>query len=505
MKALRSKKSVAMRAERDQKLDAALQRFQANLGLLLSFALFTLLIFGGRMGNGGNGQVSMEVLGMDPIAAGPAFAALVALILLNALFTAAETAIELVRPMHVKFLREDNPLGADRIQHILDREPRYAASSKLAGQITKILMVVVCFVLAPNALELCSAWFGWSENYLTLIGAMLLVMAPVGLFNLVFGELIPQSFAAVHPPRVGLVLYRFIRATAFLFSPLSALVTGIAGLFTARFGGRASFTIVNQAEEEIKTIVESAEETGEIEQEEKELLHSVFEFTDTVAREVMTPRVDLDALPIKSDPTEVMRLIHETGHSRIPLYEETDDQIVGIIHAKDLMMMMINGRAPNLRSLMRPALFVPENKNLHELLEEMRRHRTQMAIVQDEFGGTAGIVTIEDIVEELVGEIVDEYDVEEPEVQPIEGGWLVDGKTHVDDVNHELDSSFPNDDFDTIGGYVFGLFGRQPAQDEFIETDGYRFTVAESDGRRIAKLKIEPVAPQLQDESAELV
>ena len=159
-------------------------------------------------------------------------------------------------------------------------------------------------------------------------------------------------------------------------------------------------------------------------------------------------------------------------------------------------MAMLRGKGrPSLRSLMRPAHFVPENKDLHELLTEMRASRSQMVIVQDEFGGTAGIVTIEDIVEELVGDIVDEYDVEEPEIVAVGDAWLVDGKTHLDDLNDQIDGELESEEFDTVGGYVFGLFGRQPKQGECVESEGYRFTVAESDGRRIMRLKVEAAPP----------
>ncbi len=146
----------------------------------------------------------------------------------------------------------------------------------------------------------------------------------------------------------------------------------------------------------------------------------------------------------------------------------------------------------DVRSLMRPALFVPENKDLHDLLKDLRNDRMQMAIVQDEFGGTAGIVTVEDIVEELVGDITDEYDVEAPEVEQTDTGFLVLGKTHLDDVNQQVGSKFESDEFDTIGGYVFGLMGRQPKLMESINSDGYKFTVADSDGRRILRVKLEP-------------
>jgi putative hemolysin len=257
--------------------------------------------------------------------------------------------------------------------------------------------------------------------------------------------------------------------------------------------------MVNQAEEEIKNLVETAQETGEIEVEEKELLHSVFEFSDTVAREVMTPRVDLEAMRVTSDPMELVELIKKTGKSRIPLYEETDDQIIGIVHAKDLLMAVLKTDRPSLRKIMRPAIFVPENKSLNELLREMRQSRSEMAIVQDEFGGTSGIVTTEDIVEELVGEIVDEYDVEEPEIVKVDGDcYLVHGKVHVDDVNDTLGSELVSEEFDTIGGYVFGVFGRQPKRDEKIESDGLRFTVVEADGRKIKRLKIEKLPVEVE-------
>ncbi len=245
------------------------------------------------------------------------------------------------------------------------------------------------------------------------------------------------------------------------------------------------------AEEEIRTLVESAEETGEIEEGEKELIHSAFEFGDTVAREIMTPRVDLDAVSIDTDPDELAKVIMESGHSRIPLYEGTDDQIIGVIHAKDLLQAMVMHEEVDIHKLMRTALFVPENKGLHELLTDMRLARTQLAIVQDEFGGTAGIVTMEDIVEELVGEIIDEYDVEEPELLPAGDGWSVDGKLHIDDLNHFVESEFDSEEFDTVGGLVFGLFGRQPRPMESIEISGFRFTVTETDGRRILRLHLE--------------
>jgi putative hemolysin len=426
---------------------------------------------------------------------GLAILEVVGLIALTGIFVASETSVELLRPRHIKHLRDENSRGAVRLQTLLDGQSRFSAACSLGSHLARLVLVFAVLWLAPLAMPAVSGWFGWEEGLGAVLGTGLFLMLPVGLVHVVFGELVPKSFAALHPHRTAGILYRFIVGASFLLAVPAAAIAGLAGLLTRLYGGKASFAMPNAAEEEILTLVESAEEAGEIESDERELLRSVFSFTDTVAREVMTPRVDIDGMPVRSDPTEVVKVIQETGHSRIPLYEDTDDQIVGIIHAKDLLLAMLGGKAPNLRSLMRPPLYVPENKNLHELISEMRSSRSQLAVVQDEFGGTAGIVTIEDIVEELVGDIVDEYDVEEPAVVETETGWIVDGKTHVDDVNDAIGSEFETEEFDSIGGLVFGLFGRQPQLGERIEHEDYAFTVVETDGRRVAKLLVEKLAP----------
>lgn len=433
--------------------------------------------------------------------AGPTIGLLLFLMILNALFVAAESALDVLRPVHVRLMKDVSEAKGERLQDLLNDQEAYLARCNLGNQVIRLVIVFVALILAPDVLSMMHERFGWANNYTNLLWSAAILMIPVGLVHVIIAELIPKSFAEVRPTQVLNLLYRFIKYPAAVFAVPAYLITGAAQLITNRFGGKASFNVPNAAEEEIKTIVESAEETGEIQSDERELLHSVFEFTDTVAREIMTPRVDLDAMPVTSDPSEVVNVIQETGHSRIPLYEETDDQIIGIIHAKDLFLSMANGEKLSLRKLMRPAMFVPENKKLYELIKEMRLGRTQLAVVQDEFGGTAGIVTIEDIVEELVGDIVDEYDVEVPDVQEVEGGWLVNGKAHVDDVAHAIDADLETEEFDTIGGYVFGLFGRQPEQDETIVANGLKFAVAETDGRRIVQLKVER-CEELADEVA---
>lgn len=469
------------------KSSSPIQKVQLGAAASFGFALFALWLAGGpsfqRL------QLS-EVASLDrpdvnliwPILA------LISVIFVNSLFAGAETAVELLRPLHVKHLRDKNPKKGDRLQTLLENRLSYIATCRLGSYTSILSIVVLSFLIAPSFAERVN----WTDYGRTL-AMSILIMIPVGVINLVL-ELVPKSYATLHPHGVASALYSFILGASYIFWIPEKMVTGFASIVTSRFGGKASFALANQAEEEIKTLVETAEETGEMESDERELLHSVFEFSDTIAREVMTPRVDIDAMSASSDPNEVLTVIKASGHSRIPIYEDTDDQIIGIVHAKDLFMAMLEDGCPDLKSLMRVPLFVPENKNLHELLTEMRTNRSQMAIVQDEFGGTAGIVTIEDIVEELVGDIVDEYDDEQPDIIQVEGEWLIAGRTHLDDVNAAVGSEFESEEFDTVGGFVFGLFGRQPSQEEFIDAGDFRFIVAETDGRRIGRLKIAPIA-----------
>lgn len=276
---------------------------------------------------------------------------------------------------------------------------------------------------------------------------------------------------------------------------IAKVFVGVANMFARPAGGSATLRQSNLMEEEIRSLVDSAGETGEMESDETELIHSVLEFSDTIAREIMTPRTDLDAVPIDINPYDLVELIQESGHSRIPIFEGSDDDIVGIIHAKDLFLAMLRGKPVNISSLMRPPLYVTENKSIDDLLAEMRLSKSQLAVIKDEYGGTSGIVTIEDIIEELVGEIQDEHDDEDPEFTDSLEGFLVDGKTHLDDVNDEIGSTFESEDFDTIGGFVFGLCGRQPKLGEWLEHNGFQFNIVETDGKRIFKIRIVPSDP----------
>lgn len=405
---------------------------------------------------------------------------------LSAAFTAGETALSLLRESDVHAEAEDS------VKAMWERRQRYASACELGAHAALVLTILIVFVPAYGLQGVVQTW-GVAAGLPALLVAALVIAVPVGALHLIFGKIVPKTLAASQPIRTVARLAGFMRAAALIGQPFIALALQVGGLVTKRFGARPTLNVSNKVEEQIKAILTEVSEVHAIDEEERTMIHSVFEFGDTVAREVMTPRVDMDCVPLDTPLEEVARLVEETGHSRIPVYKGSDDHILGIVHAKDLLKVMMRGENCQLADILRPAHFVPENKDLHDLLQEMRHDKRQIVVVQDEYGATSGIVTVEDIVEEVVGEIVDEYDDEQPEVVEIEGGFLADGRTNLYDLNEVAGTGFESEEFDTIGGYVFGLFGRQPRQGDEVEDGDYRFVVDGTDGRRIQRLRIVPV------------
>jgi CBS domain containing-hemolysin-like protein len=315
-----------------------------------------------------------------------------------------------------------------------------------------------------------------------------------------FAELVPRTFSVQRTEQTALAVSRPILFIARLLNPLSKVLILLANATMVLLPGKGLPKGPFVTEDEIKRLVDVAEEEAEIEQEERELIHSVFEFGDTVVREVMVPRPDMVAIPSLASWDEALRVITEAGFSRIPLYEGDTDNIVGVLYAKDLLRRMHETkREVKVGALGRAPLFVPEQKKVSELLREMQVEHIHMAIVVDEYGGTAGLVTIEDLIEEIVGEIVDEYDREEPLVEPVDDNTIrVDAKMPIDEVNELLGVELPHEEWDTVGGLVFGLTGRVPTAGEIVEFDSLSFRTERVSGRRIQKVVItkRPVAPE---------
>jgi putative hemolysin len=247
-------------------------------------------------------------------------------------------------------------------------------------------------------------------------------------------------------------------------------------------------------EEDIKAMINLGEERGSLKEEEKELLHKVFEFGDTLASEAMRPRTEIVSVSSEVILRDVFSLVSEHGYSRYPVIENTVDTVIGILYIKDILVAMSSGevkREDGIRQFIRPAYFIPENKRVSELLSEMQRERFQIAIVIDEYGGTAGLVTLEDLIEEIVGSIHDELETGEKDVQIVdEKNIVISGQSALDEVNELLSTNLQSKDFNTLGGFLFGLFGRMPKVGEQLKYKDLKLEVLELEGRKISKIKI---------------
>jgi putative hemolysin len=339
---------------------------------------------------------------------------------------------------------------------------------------------------APLGDTLATAWPG------VVVGALLGYLTVTLL-----GEAIPKALAARQPEEMLMRSAAFIRAFTLAFTPMLWLTRTLGRFLAATAGADAAITSrAAHSEEEIKLLVEDSAEEGVLEEDEKEMIHSIFEFTDTVARQIMTHRTDVHSVSVDCPLADVVALAVDTGHSRFPVYENTLDTVVGVVHVKDLLPHLLPRRAgaprKSIRELTRPPYFVPEGKKIDELLQEFRRQKSQLAIVVDEYGGTSGLVTVEDVLEEIVGEIEDEYDTEErtDEVVPTENGALVDARMPLDDFNERFETELSTEENDTVGGFVFSLFGRPPEVGERVTHEHLEFVVEELDGLRLSRLRI---------------
>ena len=416
-----------------------------------------------------------------------------ALILLNAFFAMAEIALVSVRKTRIKQLIEEGVQRARTVQKLMEDPTRLLATVQIG------VTFVGFFASAAGAITLAQplADVFAKAGIPIIVGnatvlAVVIVTLVIGFFSLVIGEISPKSLALQHAERIALWTAGPLLFLSYATAPLIKIITSSSSLLVRPFGGQASFAPPILTEEELKMLVEAGEEEGVLEEEEKEMIHSIFEFTDTVARKVMVPRIDMKTVDVEGTVDELLAVIMKAGHSRVPVYEGTVDNIIGVVHAKDLLRALHeNGDGVTMRELMRPPYVIPENKKVDELLAEFKKSKIQMAIVVDEYGGTAGLVTIEDLLEEIVGEIMDEYDVEEPMVEVVdENVSIVDARTPIDEINEQMGLTLPEEEFDTIGGFVFGVLGRQPRQGEKIEYNGVALVVEKTDGRRIQKVKI---------------
>ena len=441
----------------------------------------------------------------DPNRILPGILLIVALVMLNAFFAAAEMALVSVRKTRIKQLVEEGNAKARTVLALIEHPTSFMSAIQIG--LTMVGFLASAFT-AISVAELAAVWLvslGVPADSAKPVAVVTMTVL-LSLITIVFGEIAPKSLAIQHAERLALNFAGTVRLLSIVALPAVKLVSFLSDLIVRPFGAHARFTNPILTEEELRMLVEAGEEEGVLEVEEKEMIHSIFDFTDTVARQVMVPRTDMDAAPVTSTLDELLDVITDSGHSRIPIYEENVDNITGVVHAKDLLpVLRQDKRLFEIQAVMREAYFIPETKDVGELLAEFKRGNVQMAIVRDEYGGTAGLVTVEDLLEEIVGEIFDEYDVEEPLIDVIdEDHAIVSARMSIDDLNEQMNMDIPeSEEYETIGGFVFDQFGRQPDQGELIIWSNLDFVVHSLEGGRLHRIEvIRTERPKIGDEDA---
>ena len=415
------------------------------------------------------------------------------LILLNAFFVASEYALVTARRTRIHELAEGGSRTARAVQRIVSDPPRFIAAMQLGVTLTSLGIGALG---EPVLSEIFEGWFA-------AVAAVLLAFLIITFLHVVVGELVPKGIALNYSERVALAVSTPVRGFFVLFKPL-IWVLQRSSEWTQRLIGVDPYASEHEAhsEAELKMLLSVSSERGEIEQDEREMLYKVFDFADKEASDVMVPRPEVTALSIALPPEECLAAVIDSPFTRYPVYRESLDDVIGVLHVRDLFSAMHDrGLADvDIASILRQPYIVPENKNLGALLTEFRRANQHMAVVVDEYGAMQGIVTLEDLLEEIVGEIEDEFDLPDESVERIDETRIrIDGTFPIDDFNEQFGCELEQEDFHTMAGFVFGQIGHAPEVGDEVPWDGHVFRVIEVDGSRIERLEVEfgepPPAP----------
>lgn len=396
------------------------------------------------------------------------------LVIIGSLLAMAETSISRMTRVRAIALRDEGRRNAEVLVRIETEPARYLNSVYLAVMFAQNGSAILVATLAEQR---------FSKVWVTVVAAAFTIV------YFVIVEAMSKTFGILHSDRVALFMAPIVSG---LSRVLSAPTRALIGLANVLLPGKGLKQGPFVSEEDIRSMADVGHEEGAIEEEEKELIHSIFEFGDTVAREVMVPRPDMVTIEVESTPRQALTLMLKHGFSRVPAFEEAPDNIVGLVYAKDIMRRL-HGRKKDfkIQDILRTAIFVPDSKRIAELLREMQSSKTHMAIVSDEYGDVAGLVTIEDLLEEIVGEIADEYDREDPPVQPVDDKTIrVNGHLTIEDLNEVLDTELPNEEWDTVGGLMAGSLGKIVQLGDEVTVEGIRFRAERVQGRRIAKVLV---------------
>ena len=411
-------------------------------------------------------------------------AILFVLILFSALFSLSETAITAVSRIKIKHMVEQKVRGAKALNRLRENPSKLLGAVLMGNNIVNIGASVLATTLIIKYLErLGLASIGYSIGIAT--GIMTFTI-------LVFGEIIPKTIALKNADRMALIFAPYIDILSIIFQPVIHLLTALSMPFIRIFGARVPEKGPFLSREEIRLLLAVSEKDGEIEEEEREMISSIFEFGSTVAREVITPRPDMICVEVNEGIEKTVGLMLESGHSRIPVYEGSQDNIIGVVYAKEILKIINNGKGNyTLRDFLRPVLFIPESKKVDELLHQMLTARMHLAIIVDEYGTTRGLISLEDLLEEIVGEIHDEFEKEEKPFEQVDKHvWFVDAKQSNFDVNKKLGINIPEGEYDTISGFVLSLLGKVPVVGDVVKYDDLTISVERIHKRRITRVKI---------------
>ncbi len=408
------------------------------------------------------------------------FIILLLLLFMSCFFSGTETALTSLGKLKLKQLIEEKKSAA---LEMWLKHPNKLLATILVGN--TIVNLAASSLTAFIAMDFATR--------LSIDKALSVVIATalITLLILVFGEITPKTFGKHNPEKVVLLTIRSLVMINYIISPLIKALVMITTPLVKLFGGRVAGETIFLTEEEIRTLIDVGEKEGVLEKEEKEMIHSVLKFGDIIVREVMIPRVDIDCVDLNNDRNKIIDLIVETGHSKVPVYRDNLDNIQGIIYVKDLLNAWGNNQLIVIEDLIRFPYYVQETKKVNSLLREFKKGTLDIAIVTDEYGVTSGLVTVEDLVEEIVGDIINEYNLEEIGIEPGgDGTIIVKGKTDVKKVNEKLKINLPNKDFKTVGGFVIDLMGKVPKVGEEVKYRNLRIEIVEIGKGRVKKIKI---------------
>jgi len=417
---------------------------------------------------------------------------LVVLTLLNALFAMTEIAFISLNDSKVAKMAKEGDKKAKQIQKMLKQPSKFLATIQIGITLAGFLSSAFASQsFAQQLAQFVKPYVSISESVLTSISIVLITII-LSYFTLVFGELVPKRIGMKKSEWIARKVVKLIKFISVIFSPFVRFLTFSTNMISKLFG--VSETDEEEVtEEEIRMMIDVGEEKGSIEQEEKEMINNIFEFNDKIASEVMTHRMDICAIEVSDSVEELYKILEENKYTRIPVYEDTVDTIVGVLHLKDLFKYLKDNKKVSIKKIMREAYFVSETKKVNELFRDLQKTKTQMAIVVDEYGGTAGLITMEDMLEEIVGNIFDEYDDFETDYEKIDDNtFRLSGSLCIADVEKILKVKIPEGEYDTLSGYIFELLGRIPDDEEKpeIETPDLIFKIEEYEDKRIMWVKV---------------